>query len=102
MEVSLAVAWSLPMCFDTLALLLAVARLAKIWRAGGQSRLVRLLIRDQVLWYILIEAVSVLNILVAYVTPGPTGKKGRGVLVAVLTTLTSISVGARLLKWKWR
>lgn len=80
------------MCFDTLALALAVGKLAKMWRAGGKSRLVQVLIRDQILWYILIEAVSVINLLVAYVSPGPSGGKGRGVIVSVVTSLTSISV----------
>lgn len=87
-----AVSWTLPMCFDTLALAFAVAKLTKIWRAGGQSRLVRVLIRDQVLWFLLIEAISIVNLLVAYATPGPLGSGGRGIVSSVLTTLTSISV----------
>lgn len=84
------------MGYDTAVLALAMFKLASIWKSGGQSRLVKVLFRDQAMWYILIEALSIINLVVAYAMPSPPGSKGRGVVSVVLTTITSISVSCLL------
>lgn len=82
----------LPTDYDTVVLALANFKLARTRRGGKHSQLVQVLLRNQVLWYILIEAVSVINLIVAYATLAPASSNGRGIVSAVLTALTSISV----------
>lgn len=84
------------MGYDAIVALLATIRLWRLWYSGGQSRLVEVICRDQVIWYILVAAVSIVNLVVAYATPLPQGAKQRGVVASVLTALTSISVRSRI------
>lgn len=87
-----ALAWGLPMAYDTVVLILGAVKLTNIWRAGGRSRLVQILFRDQIVWYSIMTVVSILNLVVAYAMPPPPGSETRGVVSSVLVTLTSISV----------
>lgn len=80
------------MAYDTVVVLLATFKLWHLWSSGGQSRLVEVILRDQLIWYLLVATVSIINLVVAYATPAPQGTKQRGVVTCALTAFTSISV----------
>lgn len=81
------------MCFDALVFMLSAYKVVQLWLQGGRSSILRIILRDGLLYYSLCTAVQIGNLVYFYVSPATANKAFLSPLVIWVTSM-SVSVKA--------